>query len=356
MISGRRIGLVLSVVSLVVVMLLVFVPGPVDSQAWTPPPAPALEGVMAPNDELTRADLVVSDEIFGPEDIAIDDAGTMYAGMQDGRIVRLTMGGEITTLVDTGGRPLGLDWHPDGTLIVADAFRGLLAVTLDGTVTVLSEGADGVPFAFTDDVDVASNGRIYFSDASSKFNQHEYRLDLLETRPYGRLLEYDPATATTRVLLDGLYFANGVALSQAEDFVLVNETWRYRVRRYWLAGPKAGTNDIFIDNLAGFPDGISANGEGTFWLALPSPRKADVDALHPKPWLKNLVAKLPEALQPAATRYGLVARLNEAGEIIGSYHDPSGQHVWEVTSVEEHNGYLYLGSLTTDRVAQFPLP
>ena len=356
MISGRRIGLVLLVASLIVVVLLVFVPGPVDSQAWTPPPAPKLEGVMAPNDELTRAELVVSDDIFGPEDIAVDGAGTMYAGMQDGRIVRLTMAGEITTLVNTGGRPLGLDWHPDGRLIVADAFRGLLAVSVDGAVTVLSQGADGVPFGFADDVDVASNGRIYFSDASSKFNQHEYRLDLLETRPYGRLLEYDPDTETTRVLMDGLYFANGVALSQAEDFVLVNETWRYRVTRYWLTGPKAGTSDIFIDNLPGFPDGISANGRGTFWLALPSPRKADVDALHPKPWLKNLVAKLPEALQPAATRYGLVASLNEAGEITGSSHDPSGQHVWEVTSVEEHNGYVYLGSLTTDRVARLPVP
>ena len=354
--SARRVISLLLGIAVIALLVFVFSPGPVASQAWSPPPAPPLDGVMALNDRLAQAELVVSNAIFGPEDIAVDDAGTMYAGMQDGRIVRLTMAGEVTTLVNTGGRPLGLDWHPDGRLIVADAFRGLLAVSVDGAVTVLSRGADGVPFGFADDVDVASDGRIYFSDASSKFNQHEYRLDLLETRPYGRLLVYDPGAGTTRVLMDGLYFANGVALSQAEDFVLVNETWRYRVRRYWLAGPKAGTSDIFIDNLAGFPDGISANGKGTFWLALPSPRKADVDALHPKPWLKNLVAKLPEALQPAATRYGLVAGLNEAGEITVSYHDPSGKHVWEVTSVEEHNGYLYLGSLTTDRVARLPVP
>ncbi|MEM9056487.1 MAG: SMP-30/gluconolactonase/LRE family protein [Pseudomonadota bacterium] len=337
-------------------LALVLTPGPVDAVAWTPPPDPGLSGAMAPNEHLVVAELVRAEAIYGPEDVAVGRDGALYAGMQDGRIVRLAPSGAATTLAQTGGRPLGLAWHPDGRLIVADAFKGLLAMEADGTLEVLSTAAGGVPFGFTDDVDVAKDGRIYFTDASSRFDQSEYQLDLLEGRPYGRLLRYDPADGSTTVLLDGLYFANGVALSPAGDFVLVNETWRYRVRRLWLSGPRAGEDELFIDNLAGFPDGISTGSDGAFWVAMPSPRKANVDALSSRPWLKNLVAKLPEFAQPAATRYGLVVRLNAAGAIVGSYHDSSGEHVWEVTSVEEHGGYLHLGSLTTDRIARLPVP
>ena len=91
---------------------------------------------------------------------------------------------------------------------------------------------------FADDVDVARDGMIYFSDASSKFGPNEYMLDMLENRPHGRLLRYDPATKETSTLLDELYFANGVALSQNEDFVLVAETYRFRIHALLAQGRK----------------------------------------------------------------------------------------------------------------------
>ncbi|VFN01783.1 MAG: hypothetical protein BECKG1743D_GA0114223_103085 [Candidatus Kentron sp. G] len=115
-------------------------------------------------------------------------------------------------------------------------------------------------------------------------------------------------------------------------------SYRYRVVRYWLKGEKAGTRDIFVDNLPGFPDGISANRQGTFWLAIPAPRKALVDKLHPKPFLKNLLAKMPAFLLPKPQSYGLVLALDERGKIIRSLHDTDGGHVKEITSAEEHGG------------------
>jgi len=72
----------------------------------------------------------------------------------------------------------------------------------------------------------ASDGSVYFSDASTKFENDKWVLDLLEAKPYGRLLKYDPITRKTTVLLDGLWFANGVALSAKEDFILICETWK----------------------------------------------------------------------------------------------------------------------------------
>jgi sugar lactone lactonase YvrE len=332
---------------------------PIQPLSYEPPEAPVLEGPTAPNDALRNAQPLGVEKLGTSEDLAVDDQGRIYGGTEDGRILRLTIGrsGEenVETFAETGGRPLGLDFDPAGNLIVADAIKGLLAVEPDGNVRVLSTGANNVPFRVTDDVDVASDGRIYFSDASSVWGMDELLYDLLEARPNGRLLRYNPMTEQTEVLLGGLYFANGVALSKDEDFVLVNETYRYRTTRYWLAGPKTGTSEVFIDNLPGFPDGVSGNGKGTFWLTLFTIRNPTADWLHPRPWLKSVLSTLPGFLWPSPEPYGLVLALDEQGQIRESLQDPTGEIVKEVTSAEEHDGFLYLGSLHGDRVWRYSL-
>lgn len=333
-------------------VLLLAALSPVDSVAWTPPAAPALAGVTAPNDRLRSAELLGQGQVVGAEDVDVDAQGRIYGGLADGRIVRLLADGSVETFADTGGRPLGLAFDRGGRLIVADAWKGLLSISPNGQVSTLATEADGVPFGFTDDVDIGPNGILYFTDASSKWRQPDYELDLLETRPYGRLLRHNPATGETQVLLDGLYFANGVAVSPAGDYVLVNETWRYRVLRYWLAGPRAGQSEVFIDNLPGFPDGISTGSDGTYWIALPSPRKADLDFLHRLPVLKQAVAALPQALRPKAVRYGFVIGVDANGMIVTSLHDPSGDHLREITSVQQAGEWLYFGTLSNDRIGR----
>ncbi len=334
------------------VAALALVPGRIDPAAWQPPKAPPLTGAYAPNERLRDAELLAKGQIYGPEDVAVDKDGRVYGGTQDGRILRVLNDGTVEEFAETGGRPLGLHFDAAGNLVVADAWQGLLSVSPAGEIRVLTTGADGLPFGFTDDLDIARDGTIYFSDASSRFGQDEYVLDLFEMRPHGRLLAYDPATGETRTLLDGLYFANGVALSANEDFVLVNETWAYRIQRYWLRGPQAGTAEIFADNLPGFPDGISGNRQGRFWVAFPTPRLAAVDRAHPRPWMKRLMSRLPDFLKPKPVRYGFVAALDEDGRVLASYHDPDGSHLTEITSAEEHEGRLYLGTLHNDRIGR----
>jgi sugar lactone lactonase YvrE len=347
----KTLGVGLLCVGVLLGAYLVLVPGPVDAVAYRPPPAPPLSGVLAPNDKLKGAELIGVGQIIGPEDVAVDEQGRIYGGTLDGRILRVD-GDRVAPFADTGGRPLGLHFDAVGNLIVCDAIKGLLSVNTRGEVRVLVTEADGRPFGFTDDLDIASDGRIYFSDASSRYHLHDYLLDCIEARPYGRLIRFDPRTGQTEVLLNDLYFANGVALSQNEDFVLVNETYRYRIARYWLKGPRQGQHDLFIDNLPGFPDGISANRQGTFWLAMFTVRNATMDRLHPHPWAKNLVARLPRWMWPKPAPYGLVLALDESGQIVRSLHDIDGQHLRTVTSVEEHNGFIYCGSLTNDRIGR----
>ncbi|MDD0844195.1 SMP-30/gluconolactonase/LRE family protein [Pseudomonas sp. Gutcm_11s] len=333
---------------------LALTPSPIEPLAWQPQQAPQMTGVLEPNDTLMKAELMGQGQIHGPEDTAVDAQGRVYAGLHDGRVIRIT-DGKVETFTATGGRPLGMDFDAKGNLIVADAYKGLLRIDPTGKIEVLTTAADGVPFAFTDDLDIASDGRIYFTDASSKFQQPDYLLDLLEGRPYGRLMVFDPASGKTEVLLKDLYFGNGVALSQNEDFVLVNETYRYRIQRYWLKGDKAGTHEIFADNLPGMPDNLQGDRAGTFWVALPTPRKSDADFLQNQPWIKAQLAKLPRALWPKPASYGLAIALNEQGEIVQSLHDTSGTHLRMVTSVKPVGDYLYLGSLDNDRIGKLQI-
>ncbi|MGO1749568.1 MAG: SMP-30/gluconolactonase/LRE family protein [Marinobacter sp.] len=347
------------VVGLLVVLLLLgglfLVPAPIDAKAWQPPAPKPMTGLLTPNEHLRQAELLAKGQVYGPEDTAVNTEGVVFAGTQDGYVVRVFPDGRVENWLSTEGRPLGMVFDQEGNLIVADAWKGLLSITPDGDITVLTNEAEGVPFRFTDDVDIAADGRIYFTDASSRFHQPDYQLDLLEMRPHGRFLRYSPNTGKTEVLLGDMHFANGVAVAPDGNSVLINETWKYRILRYWINGPKAGQSDVFADNLPGFPDNLSVDDKGRFWVAFPTLRNAKIDKLHPSPWLKELVAKLPQSLQPAPQEYGLVVAFDSDGRVITSLHDTQGAHLQEITSVKSHDGHLYFGSLHNDRIGRLPL-
>lgn len=355
----KKIALVLVLLLAVVAALALGLPSAVDSAPYEPPPAMPLTGPLAPNERLESAELLGLGKLRGAEDVAVDAAGRIYGGQEDGTVVRITLGADgsesLETFAVTGGRPLGLAFDAAGDLLVADAEKGLLSIDPEGEITVLATGAGGEPFGFTNDVDVAADGTVYFSDASSRWGVDEYLYDLLEARPHGRLMAYHPDTGRVEVLLDGLYFANGVAVASSGDFVVVNETYRYRIRRFWLSGPKAGSAEVLVDRLPGYPDGTSSNRRGTLWVALFTVRNALADRLHPHPWAKNLLAKLPKFLWPRPEPYGLVIALDEEGRPTGSWQDPDGDHLKEVTSAEEADGWLYLGTLHGDRIGRLAL-
>lgn len=336
---------------------LLFWPVNIDPQAWQPPKSPMLEGDIKPNHYLSEVERLPLTNGEGPEDVALDSASRIYGGLQDGRIIRFdAQGKNQETFTETDGRPLGLHFDQAGNLIVADAYKGLLSVNPQGKITTLTTQSNGIPFRFTDDLDIAEDGIIYFSDASHKYSQTQYKSDALEHRPNGRLLSYDPESGQTTTLLSDLYFANGVAVSPDQSFVLVNETWNYRVLRYWLKGEKKGQSEVFIDQLPGFPDGISSGENGIFWLALASPRDPILDKLAPYPWTRKIVQRLPAFMHPAPRKYGFVLGLNKNGEIIHNLQEPSGKPYSVITSVQAEGDILYLGSLEENAIGRIAAP
>jgi sugar lactone lactonase YvrE len=331
-------------------------PTGMEPVAWTPPPAPPLEGAYAYNEKLKGIQRLGEGVGRGPEAIAVNAIGQLYTGYADGRVVRYTPdGASYTELANTGGRPLGIAFGPKGGYVVADAKKGLLHVGRG--VAELATAAEDLPFGFTDDVDNASlDPTLYFTDASSKFGYGRHMTDLLEHGPNGRLLQYNFVDKTTRVLMRGLHFANGVAVGPGDEYVLVNETGEYRVLRYWLKGPKAGTHDVFIDNLPGFPDNITFNNRDRFWLAIFAPRDAMLDKLLPgSTYLRTVISKLPAFLQPRPQRHAFVLGLDLDGKVVANLQYAGADAYAPITSVREHGPWLYFGSLTYPAIGRLPL-
>lgn len=330
-------------------------------EAWSPPPAPDFTGPFERNRALSGAELWPTGGL-GPEDVAVDRRGQVYTGLADGRILRWpsTEGGTPETIASTGGRPLGLEVDAEDSLVVCDAKRGLLRVLGAGEpggrkrIELLVPEHEGQPLAFTNNADIARDGTIYFTD-SSVWGIDHYRQDLIEHRAYGRLFAYSPSTRETRLVADGFYFANGVALAPDESHVVVAETGAYRLSRVWLTPERRGRRDVLIDNLPGFPDNVSRGPTGLYWVGVPNPRNRALDALLPRPLVRWAVSALPERWQPQASRYGMILAIDGEGRVRHCLHDPTGR-LDHLTSAREHEGWLYVGSLTEPHVARVRVP
>jgi ribose transport system permease protein len=91
---------------------------------------------------------------------------------------------------------------------------GLYAIALDGTITKLTDETnrttlsviDDSRLKLADDLDIAPDGRVFFSEATIRYEMHEWPVDCLESRGNGRIICYDPNTRTTRTVLRGLVF------------------------------------------------------------------------------------------------------------------------------------------------------
>jgi sugar lactone lactonase YvrE len=355
----RKSLLALLVILLLIVLYFLVWPVPIEPVAWKAPPNPGYTGPFAPNELLKGIEFLKIGPNHGPEDVAVDDQGRIYLATHGGIIVRLQPDGtKPENWVNTNGRPLGIDFDNAGNLIVADAFRGLLSISREGKITELAKVADGIPIRYADDVDCAADEKIYFSDASTKFGAKESGgtmegslLDIMEHGGHGRLLEYDPATRQTKTLLSGLNFANGVAVSHDQTYVLINETGSYRVIRYWIAGPNKGKSEPIIENLPGFPDNISTGLEGRFWVALISPRNKLVDDLSEKPLLRKMIQRMPKFIRPKATAYGHIIAIDGNGKVLKDLQGPKTGYP-QNTSVTETKEFLYIGSLISPVVAR----
>lgn len=333
-------------------------PVPVSPVAWDAPRDAGLVDPFESNDRLAQATIIELGVHESPEDVAGRD-GYIFASTLAGRIIRLRPDGtDLAVFAETGGRPLGLEFDSGGHLIVANSQLGLQSVSPDGKVTLLvAEWAPGQR-VYPNDVAVSTDDKIYFSEPSSKFSGRQFGdaydaslLDIIEHGDHGRVFEFDPATGITRVVMNGLNYANGVAISTDQQFLLVAETASYRIQRYWLQGPNRGRSEVVLDNLPGFPDNINNGLNERFWFGLVAPRNDLLDKLSGQPWARKVILRLPQAIRPAAEKSSHVVGINGDGVVLMDLQDSQANYP-SITGVYETRDALFLSSLFGNRLAR----
>jgi sugar lactone lactonase YvrE len=364
----------LALLSLLAAYLLLW-PIPVQPVAWEVYKAPGYAGAHAVNTRLANLQKINTGSEVGPEHLAIGPDGKLYAAMASGNILRMQPDGSAQEVfVNTQGRVLGFDFDAAGNLIAADAMRGLLSIAPDKAITVLADKVNGDPIRYADAVVVAKSGKIYLSDASTRFAPKDWGgtfeasvLDILEQSSTGRIIEYDPASKATRIVAKGLSFANGVALSANERQIFVAETGKYRIWRIDVNATEldvrqtsglSGATHIVLPNLPGYPDNLmrglpTADGKAKLWVGLAKPRSSVVDGMAQKPWLREITLRLPRFLWPIPPRYGHVIAFTEDGNIVQDLQDASGAYP-ETTSVFETKDKLYIQSLHAPHIGWLP--
>jgi ribose transport system permease protein len=334
-------------------------------------PAPSLErgsgSPYAQNDRLINAEAIGLNQVEGPEDVILDRQDRLYGSTRDGNIIRFS-GPDLKhreVFAHIGGRPLGMQFDKDENLIVAVAGMGVYGVKPSGEVYKVTDETnrtwyklnDDSRLRMADDLDIAPDGKIYFSDCTTRYEMTTNALDILEGRPNGRLVCYDPATKKTWTVLNHFYFPNGICVSHDAKSVLIASTTLCKIFRYWVEGPKQGTLDVVLDEIPGNCDNINRASDGNYWLALVGIRTPTFDLASRKADFRlRMVKQIPadEWIAPGLN-HGCVLKFTENGEVLESYWDPTGISHSTLTSMREHKGHLYLGGLENNRIGRIKL-
>ena len=315
---------------------------------------------------LSGAEILVAGQVDGPEDVLLDAHGNIYCGSRGGYLYRIAAPDHVKAEVLTkiGGRPLGLAFDRDGRIVACVAGMGLVRVTLDGKVELLTDQTERSAFSvqddtairMADDLDIAPDGTIYFTDATKRYDIENWGLDLLEGRPNGRLLSYDPATGKTRTVCDNLRFPNGVCLTHDGRHLLVASTWECSILIFDLSRLGEGPR-VFASGLPGYPDNINRASDGGYWVALAGMRNPVFDQAMRHPGLRRRMTRRvpPTNWLFGNLNIGGVLKIDAGGKVVDALWDAADGPLYMITSMREHGGSLYLGGVTNDKIGRLKL-
>ncbi|CAH2062735.1 unnamed protein product [Thlaspi arvense] len=334
---------------------------------------------------LQKSEIKFLNQIQGPESVAFDLQGRgPYSGVADGRIL-FWDGDSWTYFAHTSpnrseicdpkpsplsylknehkcGRPLGLRFDKrTGDLYIADAYFGLMKVgPQGGQATSLATEVEGVPFRFTNDLDIDEEGNVYFTDSSTKYQRRNFLQLVFSAEDSGRVLKYNPSTKETTVLARNVQFPNGLSLSKDGSFFVYCEGSSGRLQKYWLKDEKAGTSEVMAI-LPGYPDNVRTNEKGEFWVAIHCRRSlyAYLCGLYPK--VRYFLLKLPISariqylLSIGGRMHGVIVKYSPEGKLLQILEDKQGKAVKAVSEVEEKDGKLWIGSVLMPFIAVYRL-
>nr|AWX92234.1 adipocyte plasma membrane-associated protein [Tetrastichus brontispae]AXA13074.1 adipocyte plasma membrane associated protein-like protein [Tetrastichus brontispae] len=383
--------------------VITFIPGiPPDAkfEEYSLVPPKELSGKLAINERLNNAEVLFQGQIKGAEAFASFN-GELYTGVHGGYVMKVT-DNKLIPVVKFGkdcdglwqeakcGRPLGMKFDKKGALYVCDAYYGVFKVDVKtGKYEKIVDNKtpiEGKIPLITNSLDIASNGDIYWSDSSTEFTLQDGVFAAL-ANPSGRLIRYNAATKKHEVLVHDLGFANGVALSADEQFVIVLETMTSRIIKYNIKGPKAGKREIFIEGLPGLPDNVHSDNNNGFLVTLviyaDSENPQISHTIAPHPLIRRMAARFLAVLEAPfkclqtyypndyaekvihyighfesmmfmSPKTSVVLRINQDGKIVDAAYGTDGKTAG-FSSAHIHKGYLWLGSPFAEYIVKVPL-
>ena len=336
------------------------------------PPLPSTKAgsgsCYALNDKLRSVEAIGLGELDGPEDVIFDRDENLYCGSRHGDIIRFFAPDHKRweIFAHIGGHPLGLAFDRKGDLHACVGGMGLYRITPDRKIIKLSDETnrsllsvvDDSRLRLADDLDIAPDGRVFFSEATVRYEMYDWMVDALEARGNGRIICYDPRTNSSRTVIPNLQLPNGICVEPGGQSLLYAETWGCRITRYWFDGPRRGQRECIIDNLPGYPDNINRASDGTFWCALCGMRSPIFDlALRMPRFRRRMVYKVSrdDWLYPNMNT-GCVIKFDPTGQVLDVLWDLGGDAHPMITSIREHRGDLYLGGIYNNRIGRYKIP
>jgi gluconolactonase len=143
----------------------------------------------------------------------------------------------------------------------------------DGTITVLMDKFNGKKLNAPNDVVVASDGAIWFTDPGyGIFGNYEGHKDTLELP--AQVYRLDPKSGNATVVADSFDKPNGLAFSPDEKKLYIIDSGithggRSNMRVFDVNGDKLANDKVFAENFApGFTDGVRIDVDGNVWCSM----------------------------------------------------------------------------------------
>ncbi|KAJ8681136.1 hypothetical protein QAD02_016923 [Eretmocerus hayati] len=342
---------------------------------------------------LDNPQFIFHGKIKGPQSFASYE-GKLYTGSRGGYVLRIDEN-QLVPVAYYGkdcdsswenpecARPMDLKFDGNGYLYVCDAYYGIFKINVTTgiyeQIVYSSEAIEGVTPKLINSLDIDRNGHIYWTETSSDFNLRNL-IYYCFADPSGRLILYNSTSKKNQVLIRDIA-ANGVALSENEDFVIVGDTTRHQIIKYNIKGPKMGTSELLIDGLPGAPEHIHSDGNGGFVMPLlkfpiypwgrpdfPNFRRLTARFIYffqsPLRWIESsgnygLIKWLPNFQNVKSTAFfmkkiAIVVRFTSNGEILETSHN-SDKEISFTTTAHVHDQFLWLGSPIPEFLTRVPL-